>query len=74
MTRFTPKTNDYSTASDWTPRQALMHALAIVDDFDMVVIALGNRKQKLSHGITATENAFERDGLTYTLLQGPWDV
>lgn len=59
-------------ASSWTPRQALMYALSMADDYDSVVIVFGNTKEATSYGITSTPNCFVRDGLLAASIGGGW--
>lgn len=60
-------------AKDWTPRQALMHALTCCDNWSAVVIVGMKADNGAPHGINATPNATVRGGLFAYGLTNVWD-
>jgi hypothetical protein len=70
VTKFSPKINGDDPATAWTPREALMFALSVCDDFSRVVIVLADVEEDTStrwRRIQAgTTSAFERMGILHT--------
>lgn len=67
--KFTPQ-RPPGDASKWTPRQALLAALAECENMDAVVII--GRYGSESKAWNCSNNAFERDGLIFSAFKGLW--
>lgn len=59
-------------ASDWTPRQALLAALAECDNWDCVVI-MARRHDGKPHGINATPDTITLHGLCAFGMTNDWE-
>lgn len=59
-------------ASEWSPRQALMHAISICEDLDAVVI-IARRKDGKPHGINATPDTITLHGLCAFGMMNDWE-
>ena len=66
------RNNVEGDAADWTPRQALLHALTHCDEWEGCVI-MAVRKDGAPHGVNATKNRFIRGGLLAYALGDVWD-
>lgn len=59
-------------AASWTPRQALMAALAECDDWSAVVIIAQRVSDGKPHGFNSAPNAIVRSGLCAYALVNSW--
>lgn len=59
-------------ASEWTPRQALLHALTECDGWDAVVI-MARTKDGRPHGINATPDTITLHGLCAFGMMNDWE-